>query len=78
MEISFDPAKRDWTLSHRGLDFTDALEVFAAPSYRFIDERFDDGEVRELVIGYLRGRMVVICPAHERGCSARHFDEESQ
>jgi len=25
--ISFDPAKRDWTLAQRGLDFADAAEV---------------------------------------------------
>ena len=26
--ITFDPAKRDWTLHERGLDFADAAEVF--------------------------------------------------
>ena len=60
MDISFDPAKRERTLLNRGLDFMDAPEVFAAPNYRFIDDRFDYGEEREVVIGYLRGRMVVI------------------
>jgi uncharacterized DUF497 family protein len=32
MEISFDPAKRDWTLRERGLDFLDAAEVFDGSS----------------------------------------------
>ena len=60
MDISFDPSKRERTLRERGLDFRDAPEVFSAPNYRFIDDRFDYGEEREVVIGYLRGRMVVI------------------
>lgn len=60
MDISFDPTKRASTLLKRGLDFLDAPEVFSAPNYRFIDDRFDYGEEREVVIGYLRGRMVVV------------------
>ena len=60
MDISFDPAKRASTLFKRGLDFMDAPEVFRAPNYRFLDDRFDYGEEREVVVGYLRGRMVVI------------------
>lgn len=60
MEISFDPAKRETTLRERGLDFMDAREVFSTPNYRFIDDRFDYGEEREVAIGYLRGRMVVV------------------
>ena len=51
MDISFDPAKRERTLLNRGLDFMDAPEVFAAPNYRFIDDRFEYGEEREVVIG---------------------------
>jgi hypothetical protein len=60
MEISFDPAKRAKTLTERGLDFLDATEVFTAPNYRFVDDRFDYGEVRIITVGELRGRMVVI------------------
>jgi uncharacterized DUF497 family protein len=26
--VSYDPAKREWTLGTRGLDFADATEVF--------------------------------------------------
>lgn len=60
MEISFDPAKREKTLRERGLDFVDAGKVFEAPNYRFVDDRFDYGEVRVVTIGRLRGRMVVV------------------
>lgn len=61
MAITFDPAKRDWTLRARGLDFLKAEEVFAGPTFRFPDERFDYGETRIVTVGLLRGRMVVVC-----------------
>lgn len=60
MEISFDPAKRDWTLENRELDFADAVEVFGGPNYRWVDDRRDYGEERVVTIGLLHGRMVVV------------------
>jgi uncharacterized protein len=60
MKITFDPAKREWTLRERGLDFRDAPEVFAGLRLEHPDERRDYGEVRMITIGYLRGRMVVV------------------
>lgn len=60
MEITFDPAKRENTLRERQLDFMDAAEVFTGRTYEWIDERFDYGEVRNVVVGRLRGRMIII------------------
>lgn len=60
MEISFDPAKRERTLRERGLDFLDAPEVFSDTTVDQDDDRFDYGERRQVSVGYLRGRMVVI------------------
>ncbi len=60
MEISFDPAKRDKTLAERGLDFSDAVEVFSGPVFERDDNRFDYGERRIITAGQLRGRMVVL------------------
>ncbi len=60
MEISFDPVKRDKTLRERGLDFMDAPEVFADTTVDQDDDRFDYGERRQVSVGHLRGRMVVI------------------
>jgi len=60
MGITFDPAKREATLENRGLDFADAVEVFAGQTFRFEDDRADYGEVRMIAVGTLRGRMVVI------------------
>ncbi|AQR62583.1 hypothetical protein BZG35_13695 [Brevundimonas sp. LM2] len=60
MRITFDPAKRDRTLAERGLDFTLAAEVFAAPFYTEQDSRQDYGETRWISAGWLRGRMVMV------------------
>ncbi|MCA3104359.1 MAG: BrnT family toxin [Rhodocyclaceae bacterium] len=58
--LSYDPAKRDWTLAHRGLDFEDAWLVFSGRTAEVEDIRRDDGELRILCFGMLMGRMVVI------------------
>ena len=61
MKIAFDPAKRDWTLRERGLDFAEAAEVFAGQTIDIPDHRHDYGEDRINSVGYLRGRMVIVC-----------------
>lgn len=60
MLITFDPAKRNATLTERGLDFVDAAEVFAGPVFEKADDRLDYGEHRLITIGLLRGRLVVL------------------
>lgn len=60
MRISFDPAKRLATLAARGLDFRDAVEVFAGHRLEIVDDRFDYGEERLLTVGVLTGRMVIV------------------
>ena len=60
MRITFDPAKRDATLTERGLDFADAAEVFAGPTADLPDTRFAYPEPRTISFGYLRGRLVVV------------------
>jgi uncharacterized DUF497 family protein len=59
LRITFDPAKRDLTLRHRGLDFGRAGEVFAGQTATIADDRFDYGETRFITAGYLDGRLVV-------------------
>ena len=58
MEITFDQAKRDWTVAQRGLAFEDAALVFAGPHFTVRDDREDYGEARYLTFGQLRGRTV--------------------
>lgn len=61
MLITFDPPKRDWTLRERGLDFVQAEEVFAGLAIDIPDLRRDYGESRINTVGYLAGRMVIVC-----------------
>ena len=60
MAITYDPAKRAWTIRERGLDFEDAVGVFAGRTYQREDDRRDYGEVRIITVGLLRQRMVVL------------------
>jgi uncharacterized DUF497 family protein len=60
MKVTFDQAKRDRTLAERGLDFTEAAEVFAGPTIDIEDLRFDYPERRVMSVGHLRGRMVIV------------------
>lgn len=61
MAVTFDPAKREWTLRVRGVDFVAADKVFAGPVYEQIDDRQHYGETRIVTVGRLNGRMVVVC-----------------
>lgn len=60
MRIAFDPAKRARTIEDRGLDFDDAVLVFAGETYNEEDRRQDYGETRIRTVGFLAGRMVMI------------------
>ncbi|NJL08793.1 MAG: BrnT family toxin [Methylacidiphilales bacterium] len=60
MPVEFDPAKRQATLDHRGLEMAHAEEVFAGTTITIEDDRQDYGEVRFITVGRLDGRMVVM------------------
>ncbi len=60
MRITFDPAKREETLKNRKLDFKHANKIFTGLHYSFVDDREDYGEVRQITVGYMDTRMVVI------------------
>jgi len=60
MRITFDPAKRDKTLSERGLDFADAALIFAGVTLEIEDTRKDYGETRVICYGMLEGRIIVV------------------
>lgn len=60
MKITCDQTKRRKTLDERGLDFEDATEVFAGPTYEFEDVRKDYGERRMICYGLLASRLVVV------------------
>ena len=60
MKITFDPAKRDLALRHRGVDFASAAQVFEARHVTAPDDRRDFGEQRFITVGLLAGRVVVM------------------
>jgi uncharacterized DUF497 family protein len=60
VKIAFDKAKRDKTLSERGLDFADAPKLFSGRHKTVKDDRRDYGEDRFITIGHLAGRLVVL------------------
>jgi uncharacterized protein len=60
VEITFDPAKRDWTLEVRGLDFLRCEEVFDGTETTQEDRRVSYGEQRWTTAGWLDGRMVIV------------------
>jgi uncharacterized DUF497 family protein len=69
MRITYDPAKRAWTLRERGLDFEQAAQVFAGPTFDQVDDRYDYGETRIITVGRLGERMVIVVwtPREEAG-----------
>ena len=61
MAITYDPAKRESTLRERKLDFNDAAKVFAGWTLDIPDLRRDYRERRINTVGFLHGRMVIVC-----------------
>lgn len=70
VQIEYDPAKRDWTLRERGLDFAKAGGIFERYALTQEDEREDYGEDRYLTLGVL-GDEVVVCVWTQRGEARR-------
>ena len=60
MRVTFDSAKREKTLAERGLDFADAVLVFAGITIEIEDTRRSYGETRIICYGLLEGRIVVV------------------
>ena len=60
MNIEYDQSKREKTLLERGIDFARAAEVFAGIHFTAEDTRQDYGEVRNITVGKLDARLVVM------------------
>ena len=60
MKITYDPGKRERTLTERGLDFMAASHVFEGATLTLEDDRFDYGERRFQTYGVLNGRVVML------------------
>lgn len=60
VEIEYDPAKREWTLRERCLDFAKAERIFRAFNLTFDDSRADYGEDGFLTYSLL-DEVIVAC-----------------
>ncbi len=82
MKIDFDLGKRLLTLETRGLDMARAGEILTGLSYLFDDDRRDYGEKRNITVGFLDERMVVLVWTERRGTcrviSLRKANEREQ
>jgi uncharacterized DUF497 family protein len=60
MHFSWDPAKNRRNIAGRGLDFASAAAMWASPMAVWIDTRQDYGEVRQIGLGIVAGRVMVV------------------
>jgi len=61
MEITFDPAENNWNIQKRGLSFERAATFDFETAVYSIDRRNEYGENRVVALGYLDGRLHVMC-----------------
>jgi uncharacterized DUF497 family protein len=61
VRISFDPAKSDRNASERGLPFDLTMDFDFESALIWQDERRDYGEARYVAIGWIGGRLHVLC-----------------
>jgi uncharacterized protein len=82
MKFSWHEPKRQMTLKNRGLDFADAEQIFAGPTFTFEDERKNYGERRWVTLGLLREKVIVIVHTESeteiRVISMREADKDEQ
>ena len=60
MGITYDPRKRQKTLTERGLDFERAETVFSGATLTLLDDREDYGKPRFQTYGLLDRRLVMV------------------
>jgi uncharacterized DUF497 family protein len=61
MKIDFDPTKNARNIRERGLNFERVAEFDFLSATYLVDDRQDYGELRQIAIGYLDGRLHFLC-----------------
>jgi uncharacterized protein len=61
MKVTFDPDKNNWNIRKRGLSFERAVNFDFETAVYYLDRRHEYGEDRLVALGYLDGRLHVIC-----------------
>ena len=82
MQYTWHEPKRRANLKKLGLDFREANEVFAGPTFTFEDDRADYGEQRWVTIGLLDKTVVIVVHTETeneiRVISMRKADHDEQ
>ncbi|MFZ5862419.1 MAG: BrnT family toxin [Nitrospirota bacterium] len=60
MKFEWDHRKNERNIRERGLDFADAAEMFDGPMLVAPDTRRDYDESRQIGMGLVRGRLMVV------------------
>lgn len=60
MRFTWDAAKNERNIRERGLDFAHAVPMWDAPMLAWVDTRRDYGEMREVALGLLEGRVMAV------------------
>ncbi len=60
MEYSWNPEKRTSNFKKHKIDFQDVPPMFDGPVLLSIDDREDYGEEREIAVGMVEGRVLVV------------------
>jgi uncharacterized DUF497 family protein len=61
MHVTFDPSKNSRNITERGLSFERAVDFDFGTALIGSDERREYGEVRYVALGFLDGRLHVLC-----------------
>lgn len=61
MDITYDPTKDERNIRERGLSFERARDFDFGTAVLAVDNRRDYGETRLVSLGYLDGRLHVLC-----------------
>ena len=61
MRITYDPAKNQRNIESRGLSFDQVAEFEFSTALIHVDERLDYFETRYVALGFLQGRLHVLC-----------------
>ncbi len=61
MRITYDPAKNQRNIEERDLPFDQAANFDFESAVFETDERFDYSETRYVALGFLHGRLHVLC-----------------
>ena len=67
MQYEWDEQKRLSNASKHGIDFRDAVEIFAGDTVLMEDDRFDYGERRFVSLGLFQERVIVVVHVEQGG-----------